>query len=86
MKNDTNPMHRAMDLAPRCAAQSKRSGQPCQAPAVRGHQVCRMHGARGGAPEGKANGSYRHGGRTKELTKALRMFRAWARIAREIEP
>jgi hypothetical protein len=34
------------------SARSKRSGQPCRAPAVRGWQVCRMHGARGGAPHG----------------------------------
>jgi len=26
-----------------------------------------MHGARGGAPEGKRNGNYRHGARTKEM-------------------
>ena len=29
-------------------------------PAVRGCRVCRMHGARGGAPTGKRNGNYRH--------------------------
>ena len=40
-------------------------GKPCRAPAVRGYQVCRMHGARGGAPEGKRNGNYRHGARHK---------------------
>ena len=26
--------------------------------------VCRMHGARGGAPEGERNGNYRHGAGT----------------------
>ena len=31
-----------------------------------------MHGARGGAPEGKRNGNFRHGGRTKEATRAAR--------------
>jgi hypothetical protein len=36
-----------------------------------GWKVCRMHGARGGAPEGERNGNYRHGARTKE-TIALR--------------
>ena len=59
--------------APRCKAKSKRSGQPCRAPAVRGWTVCRMHGARGGAPEGKRNGNYRHGARSKE-TIALWKF------------
>ena len=59
-KSTVNPMHRA-NAAPRCAARSKRAGEPCMAPAVRGKRVCRMHGAHGGAPEGKAHGSYRHG-------------------------
>lgn len=85
METDINPLHRAMDMAPRCTAHSKRSGEPCRAPAVRGHRVCRMHGARGGAPEGKRNGRYVHGGRTQELTKALRLVRAWAQLAQEIE-
>jgi hypothetical protein len=31
-----------------------------------------MHGARGGAPEGKRNGNYRHGALTKEAIKAVR--------------
>ena len=31
-----------------------------------------MHGARGGAPEGKRNGNYRHGARTKETIRATR--------------
>jgi hypothetical protein len=37
-----NPMHHA-NAAPRCGAKSKRSGFSCQAPAVRGKRVCRMH-------------------------------------------
>ena len=47
--------------APRCAATSKRTRERCKAPAVRGWTVCRFHGARGGAPKGKANGAYRDG-------------------------
>jgi hypothetical protein len=58
MKND---LVNLMNLAPRCRATSKRSGMPCRAPAVRGHRVCRFHGAGGGAPKGVANGRYRHG-------------------------
>jgi hypothetical protein len=42
-------------------------GQSCRSPAVRGWKVRRMHGARGGAPEGKRNGNYRHGTRTEEM-------------------
>jgi hypothetical protein len=51
----------AFDNAPRCTATSKRTDQRCKAPAVRGWNVCRFHGARGGAPKGKANGAWIHG-------------------------
>ncbi len=37
--------------APRCTALSKRTGFLCKPPAVRGWNVCRMHGAGGGAPK-----------------------------------
>ena len=56
-----------MSDAPRCSAGSKRTGLSCKAPAVRGFRVCRMHGARGGAPQGKQNGNYKHGSRSKEV-------------------
>lgn len=65
MKTRINPMDRA-NAAPRCSATSKRTRQPCQAPALRGHRVCRSHGARGGAPNGAANGRYVHGRYTCE--------------------
>jgi hypothetical protein len=51
----------AFQKAPRCAAKSKRSGKSCKAPAVRGWNVCRFHGAQGGAPKGEANGAWKHG-------------------------
>jgi hypothetical protein len=51
----------AFQKAPRCTAKSKRTGERCKAPAVRGWKVCRFHGARGGAPKGKANGAWKHG-------------------------
>jgi hypothetical protein len=76
-----NPMQSAHD-APRCKAKSKRTGKPCRAPAVRGCRVCRMHGARGGAPEGKRNGNFRHGGRTKDATDASRYINELARFMR----
>jgi hypothetical protein len=41
-----------------------------------------MHGARGGAPEGKRNGNYRHGALTKEAIKAVRYVNALARFVR----
>ena len=51
-----NPMHSLpQHQASRCRARSKRSGKPCQSPAVRGCSVCQVHGAGGGAP--KATGT-----------------------------
>ena len=44
----------------RCRAKSKRSGLQCRAPAIRVREVCRMHGAVGGAPKGNRN-ALKHG-------------------------
>ena len=74
-----NPTDR-LNQAPRCSATSKRSKARCRALAVRGWTVCRCHGAGGGAPPGKRNGRYRHGGRTRE---AVVFRRASARLLRE---
>jgi hypothetical protein len=41
-----------------------------------------MHGAGGGAPEGKLNGNFRHGGRTNEAMAASRYINALATLAR----
>lgn len=79
-----NPMHRC-NAAPRCGAKSKRTGLPCRSPAVGGYRVCRMHGARGGAPQGKGNGNFRHGGRTKEATDASRYIIELARLVRRLD-
>jgi hypothetical protein len=77
-----NPMHRC-NAAPRCGAKSKRTGQPCRSPAVKGYRVCRMHGARGGAPKGKRNGNFRHGARTKEAIQAVKYVNLLSRLARK---
>ncbi len=69
--------------APRCTATSKRTGKPCQAPAVRGWCVCRFHGARGGAPKGKRNGRYRHGLYTVEAVEGRRAVRELLKESRE---
>jgi hypothetical protein len=68
--------------APRCSATSKRTRQPCQAPAVRGWTVCRFHGAGGGAPKGKANGAYVHGQYSEEALARRRELRDLLREAR----
>jgi hypothetical protein len=60
--------------AARCSATSKRTRERCKAPAVRGWTVCRFHGAGGGAPKGKANGSYKHGLYTQEAQAEHRVL------------
>jgi hypothetical protein len=35
-----------------------------------------LHGARGGAPEGKRNGNYRHRGRTKEMIEVWKLIKS----------
>ena len=59
----------------RCRAMSKRSGECCKGPAVRGWSVCRMHGARGGGPKGSRNGRYRHGQRTNDFVASRRAIK-----------
>ena len=72
----------AFQNARRCSATSKRTGKPCQAPAVRGWAVCRFHGARGGAPEGAQNGSYKHGIYMNEAIEERRALSALLRVSR----
>jgi len=79
----SNNLMQKAHAAPRCKANSKRSGQPCRAPAVKGWKVCRMHGARGGAPKGKRNGNYRYGAPTNDVTDAVRLIGLLARLARD---
>jgi len=73
----------AFQKSPRCVATSKRTGKPCQAPAVRGWAVCRFHGARGGAPKGAQNGSYKHGLYTKTAVEERRVIRELLRRSSE---
>jgi hypothetical protein len=73
--NSPLPMH----LSPRCHAQSKRTKERCRAPAVRGWEVCRFHGAGGGGPKGKANGNYRHGGFTCEAIAQRQELSEWVK-------
>jgi len=49
---------------------------------VRGHSVCRMHGAGGGAPKGNRN-ALKHGDSTAEAIAVKREIQALARLARE---
>ena len=43
------------NIVKQCKATSKLSGERCKNPAVKGYDVCRMHGARGGAPKKNLN-------------------------------
>ena len=70
-----NPVQR-LNAAPRCSATSKRPRHQCRAPAVRGWKVCRFHGARGGAPKGKANGAWQHGRFTDDVMTIRRQCTA----------
>ena len=82
-ESNANPMQAAF-AAPRCTAKSKRTGQPCRNPAVGGWNVCRMHGARGGAKEGRANPSWKHGGRTREAMFLSKMVNDLSRETRHL--
>ena len=68
-------------MSPRCSATSKRTKQPCMAPAMNGWTVCRFHGARGGAPKGLRNGMFRHGIYTNEAIAERRSISELLRIA-----
>jgi hypothetical protein len=85
-----NPMQRPypMHLSPRCGAKT-RSGSPCRSPAMPNSR-CRMHGGSSpGAPNGPANGNYRHGRFTCEAIAERRQLSAWiramAQLAQEVE-
>ena len=69
--------------APRCHARSKRTGKPCQSPAVTGWKVCRHHGAGGGAPKGERNGNYKTGHYTQEAVAERRMLAAFLKLSRD---
>ena len=63
-----------MQRAPRCGART-RSGNTCQAPAVRGKRRCRMHG-------GKSTGRPPIHGRYTQA--AIAQKRRWRRLLREL--
>ena len=82
-ESDTNPMQSAHD-APRCTAKSKRTGQPCKAPAVRGYGVCRMHGARGGAKMGAAHPNWKHGTRSADAVALRKLLNVFGKDSRKL--
>lgn len=84
MGNDDNRMSKA-HAAPRCTATSKRTGEPCQGPAVTGWRVCRFHGAGGGHPAGPAHPSWRHGMRAHDWIETRRQINDLLRASHATE-
>lgn len=72
-----------LQAAPRCRSRSKRTKLPCQAPAVRGYDVCRFHGARSGAAHGNRN-AWKHGTRGEAWRSEARALSALVREARKL--
>lgn len=58
-------------LKKRCQGTSKRSGKQCKKPAMKGRNVCRIHG--GATPRGKASPHYRHGRFSKHVPENMRL-------------
>jgi len=87
MKSDANPMDPAQRLrdAPRCNATAKSTGQRCRNPSKQGWTVCRLHGAGGGAPRGKAHPNYKHGMRSKEWTDMRKQINELMRHLNDFE-
>lgn len=86
MKSDVNPMNlvELMNKSPRCSAHSKRTGNPCKAPAVRGWSVCRFHGAGGGQRSGKAHPAYKHGMRGQDWVEVRKSVNDLVRMSRDL--
>jgi hypothetical protein len=77
---NTGPMLSSL----RCGAKT-RSGKPCQSPAVKGKERCRMHGGApgSGAPRGNKN-AVKHGLYTKEAKAQRRQISELMRQSRKL--
>lgn len=76
--NQTRVMAQLVNIraAARCGAKT-RAGSPCQCPAIRGRNRCRLHGGRGsGAPRGGANGNFTTGEFTAEAIEERQWLRS----------
>ena len=71
----------------RCHAKTRR-GTKCQKAALKGNARCQIHGGRGGAPSGAANGNFKHGRYTKVAKASQReqtaRLRALYRLGKSI--
>jgi len=85
MKSDGNPIDPTQRLrdAPRCRATAKSTRQRCRDPSKQGWNVCRLHGAGGGAPSGSAHPNFKHGLRTKKMQEVSRLVALLGKQARD---
>ncbi len=74
----------AADAAPRCRAHSRRTREPCRAPAFTGWRVCRVQGAGGGHRAGSTHPSWKYGLRSESWISMRRLASELAREAREV--
>ncbi len=65
-----------MNLAPRCGARSKRTGNACEAPAMKNGR-CRFHGGKSTGPAKGSQNALKHGMRSAE-------FVAWRKAANDV--
>lgn len=71
---------KAFAAMPRCGART-RSGAPCKRIGSSRNGRCKLHGGRAGAPLGKRNGNWRHGGESQKAIANRRLMRALLRQA-----
>ena len=74
---------KAFEAMPRCGART-RSGAPCKRIGNSRNGRCKLHGGRAGAPAGKRNGNWRHGGESKEAIVTRRQIQAVLRQAADL--
>jgi hypothetical protein len=81
MKRRSHAPKYAFNLAPRCGAFARKTGEPCKSPAARGRKRCRMHGGTNpGVPIGN-NNALIHGDYTCE---AIAIRREMVQRCREL--
>src|SRR5262245_52541649 len=79
----------AAHAAPRCGARSKRTGKPCQGPAM-ANRRCRMHGGKSTGPrtpeglERSRKANWKHGGYSAAVKADRKASRSSVRLIRQI--
>ncbi len=68
----------------RFSAEANSKGRRCQCTSKQGWNVCRLHGADGGALAGAAHPNYRHGLRSQEMRSTRRLVSLTARFGKAL--